>query len=228
MVVKDYIRNFELADETPIAWDSRTGKPCAYRRKFGEGNATLIGFKIQYFPSFHDFHRRFIQQVLNLDCVERSTYAENTDLLVVKRRGEGYCYLFVLNPTGLPVKSRVSFTDPSNGKRKTIPKFLDGIELKNRGGLILAINFPIAKAKAIISHTTSMIQEVEEKANSFTLTLHGQRDTLGETAILLPQKPSLVEVEEGTKIEEKWIEVEKRLYITYRHGIRPVKLKVTL
>ena len=228
MLVKDYVRNFKLTDETPIAWDSKTGKPCAYRRKFREGNATLIGFKIQYFSSFHDFHKRFIHHVLNLDGVERFTYAENMDLLVVERRGEGYSYLFVLNPIGLPVKSKVSFTDPSYGERKTIPKFLDGIELKNRGGLILAFNFPIARAKAIISHTTSMIQEVEEKVNSFTLTLYGQEGTRGETAIRLPQKPSSVEVEEGTKIEEKWIEVEKRLYIIYRHGIRPVKLKVTL
>lgn len=228
MVVPDYIRNFELTDETPIAWDSRTGKPCAYRCRFGEGNATLIGFKIQYLPSFHDFHRRFIHHVLNLDGVERSAHAENMDLLVVERRGEGYSYLFVLNPTGLPVNSKVSFTDPSNGKRKTIPKFLDGIELKNRGGIILAINFPIAKAKAVISHTTSMIQKVEKKADSFALTLYGQEGTRGETAIRLLQKPSSVEVEEGTKIEEKWIEAEKRLYITYRHGIRPLKLKVTL
>jgi len=150
--------------ETPIAWDSRTGKSCAYRHKFGKGNATLIGFKIQYFSSFHDFHRRFIRHVLNLDDVERSAYAENMDLLVIERRGKGYSYLFVLNPIGLPTKSKVSFIDPSNGKRKTIPKFLNGIELKNRGGLILAINFPIVRTNAIISHTTSMIQEVEEKS----------------------------------------------------------------
>jgi len=228
MVVKDYVGNFELSGETPIGWDSRTGKPCAYRRKFGDGNATLIGFKIQYFSSFHDPHRRFIHHVLTLDGVKRSAYAENMDLLVVERRGEGYSYLFVLNPTGLPVKSKVSFIDQSDGKRKTIPKFLDGIELKNRGGLILAVNFPIAKTKTIISHTTSMIQEVEEKVNSFSLTLYGQEGTVGETAIQLPQKPSAVEVEEGTKIEEKWIEAEKRLYVIYRHGIKSVKLKVTL
>lgn len=228
MVVKDYIRNFELTDETPIAWDSRTGKPCAYRRKFGEGNATLIGFKIQYFSSFHDFHRRFIHRVLNLDGVERSTYGENKDMLAIERRSEDYSYIFVLNPIGLPVKSKVSFIDPSSGKRKIVPKFLDGIKLKNRGGLILAINFPIARAKAIVSHTTSMIQEIEEKADSFALTLYGQEDTCGETAIQLSQKPSSVEVEGGTKIEEKWIEVEKRLYVIYRYDIKAIKLKVRL
>jgi beta-galactosidase len=226
MVVKDYIRNFELTDETPIAWDSKTKKPCAYRRKFGKGNATLIGFKIQYFPSFHDFHRHFIRYVLNLDGVKGSTYTENMDMLVIERKGKGYSYLFVLNSIGLPVKSKVSFVDPSDGKRKSIPSFLDGIELKNRGGLILAINFPLTKVKAIVSHTTSMIQRVEEKANSFALTLYGQRDTRGETAIVLPHKPHAVEVEEGRKIKEKWIEAEKRLYVIYEHGIRPVKLKV--
>ena len=56
----------------------------------------------------------------------------------------------------------------------------------------------------------------------------GQEGTRGETTIRLLQKPSSVEVEEGTKIKEKWIEVEKRLYVIYRHGVRPVKLKVTL
>jgi len=44
----------------------------------------------------------------------------------------------------------------------------------------------------------------------------------------LPQEPSGVEVEEGTKTEEKWIEVEKRLYVIYRHGIKPAELRVTL
>jgi len=228
MVVKDYIRNFKLTNETPIAWDSKTKNPCAYRRKFGKGNATLIGFKIQHFPSFHDFHRRFIYYILNLDHVKQSAYGENMDMLVTERKGKGYSYLFVLNAIGLPVKSKISFIDASDGKRKTIPKFLNGIELKNRGGLILAINFPIAKAKAIVSYTTSMIQEVEEKANSFALTLYGQEGTSGETAIQLHKKPSSVKVEEGTKIEEKWIEAEKRLYIIYKHGIKPVKLKVTL
>jgi hypothetical protein len=42
----------------------------------------------------------------------------------------------------------------------------------------------------------------------------------------LPHKPHAVEVEEGRKIKEKWIEAEKRLYVIYEHGIRPVKLKV--
>jgi len=228
MIVKDYIRNFELTDETPIAWDSKTGKPCAYRRKFGKGHATLIGFKIQYFPSFHDFHRRFIWRVLDFDGVQRLTSAEDTELLIIERRGTGYSYLFALNSTGLPMNSKVSFIDPSSGKRKTIPKFLNGLQLKNRGGLILAINFPISKAKAVVSHTTSMIQEVEEKANSFTLRLYGQEGTSGETAISLPRKPNSVEVTEGAKFEEKWMEAEKRLYITYSHGVRPVELKVTL
>jgi len=228
MVVKDYIRNFELTDETPIAWDSRTKKPCAYRRKFGKGSATLIGFKIQYFPSFHDFHRRFIQHVLNLEGVKRSVYAKNMDMLVVERSGKGYSYLFLLNSIGLPIKSKISFTDPFNGKRKTIPKFLDSIELKNRGGLILATNFPIARAKAVVSYTTSMIQEVEEKANSFTLTLYGQGNTCSETAIKLPKKPSSIKVEKATEVQEKWMGAEKTLYMIYKHGIEPVKLKVTL
>lgn len=228
MVVKDYLRNFELTDESPIAWDSRTKKPCAYRRAFGKGNATLVGFKIQYYPSFHDFNRRFIQHILSLDRVKRSAYSRNMDLLVVERRGQGYSYLFVLNPTGLPLKSRVTFMDPSDRKPRTIPKILDGIELKSRGGLILAINYPIAKTKATVSYTTSMIQDVEEKPNSFTLTLFGQRDTSGETAVRLLHRPRSVRVEEGTKIGERWLQPEKTLYVTYRHGTAPTKLKIAL
>jgi len=228
MVVKDYLRNFDLTDETPIAWDSRTKNPCAYRRKFGNGNATLIGFKIQYFPSFHDYHRRFIQYLLNLDRVKQSAYAENKDILAIERKGQGYSYLFVLNPIGLSVKSKVSFIDPSDGKRTTIPKFLDGIELKNTGGLVLAINFPITKAKATVSHTTSMIQRIREEPDYFALTLYGQWDTCGETAIQLPHKPRSVKVEGAKKIEEKWMRAEKKLYLTYRHDIRPAKLKIVL
>jgi len=30
------------------------------------------------------------------------------------------------------------------------------------------------------------------------------------------------------KEKEKWVDAEKKLYVIYRHGIRPVKLKVTL
>jgi hypothetical protein len=228
MVVKDYVRKFELTDETPIAWDSETGKPCAYRHKFGNGNATLVGFKIQYLPSFHDFHRRFVKSLFCLDGVKMTVCSENTDLLVVERKGADYSYIFALNPIGLPVKSKVSFVDPSDRKRKTIPRLLDGIELKSRGGLIMAVSFPIEKARATVSYTTSMIQEIEGNVGSFTLTLHGQEGTQGETAIALAHKPKSIRVEGGTKIREEWVEAEKGLYVTYEHGAVPTKLTVTL
>jgi len=50
-----------------------------------------------------------------------------------------------------------------------------------------------------------MIQEIEEKANSFTLTLYGQDNTRDETAIKLSKKPSSIKVEKATEIQEKWI-----------------------
>jgi beta-galactosidase len=228
MVVKDYIREFELTDETPIAWNSKTGKPCAYRRKFDKGNATLVGFKIQYLPSFHDFHRRFIKRLFSLDDVKMAVNSENTDLLVAERKGSDYSYIFVLNPTGLPVKSKISFTDSSDHKRKTIPKLLDGIELKRRGGLILAVNFPIGKARATVSYTTSIIQEIEEEAASFTLTLRGQEGTHGETAMDLPCKPKSILVVGGKKTMEEWVGAQKRVYVTYEHRAVPTKLKITL
>ena len=228
MFVKDYIRDFELTNETPIAWNSRTGKACAYTRKFGEGHATLLGFKIQYYPSFHDSHRRFVQHVFDLDGVKRSTNSTGKELLVVERRGNGYSYLFILNPIGLPAKSRVTYKDPADGKRRLIPRYLNGVEMKDRGGLIMAVNFPIARARATVAYTTSMIQDVSEKANSFALTLYGQRDTCGETSIRLPRKPKSVALAKATKLEEKWITAEKRLYVTYRHSDELAKLRVTL
>jgi beta-galactosidase len=228
MVVKDYVREFELADETPIAWGSETGKPCAYRRKFGNGNATLVGFKIQYLPSFHDFQRRFVKSLFSLDGVKMAACSENTDLLVVERKGSGYSYIFALNPIGLPVKSKVSFTDPSEHTRKTIPRLLDGIELKRRGGLILAVNFPLTKSRATVSYTTSMIQGIEEDAGSFALVLNGQEGTRGETAIALAHKPKSSKAQGEAKIREEWVEAEKRLYVTYEHRAVPTKLTVTL
>jgi hypothetical protein len=227
MVVKDYVRKFELTDETPIAWDSKTGKPCAYRRKFGKGHATLVGFKIQYLPSFHDFHRRFVKLLLDIDSVKMAACSENTDLLVTEKKGAGYSYLFVLNAIGLPVKSKVLFTDPSTHKRIIIPRLLDGVELKKRGGLILAVDFPLERAKATVSYTTSMIQGVEEEPGLFALTLHGQAGTRGETAIALTHKPQSFVVDGGKKVGKEWVDAEKRLYMTYEHSVVPTKLTVT-
>jgi beta-galactosidase len=228
MVVKDYVREFELTDETPIAWDSKTAKPCAYRRKYGKGHATLVGFKIQYLPSYHDSHRRFVKRLLRLDGLKMTVCSENTDLLVVERKGLGYSYLFVLNSIGLPVKSKVSFTDPSTHKRINIPRLLDGVELKKRGGLILAINFSIEKINATVAYTTSMIQRVEQESGSFTLTLHGQEGSHGETAIALVHKPQSIVVNGGKKIGEEWVDAEKRLFVTYEHSAVPTKLTVTV
>jgi hypothetical protein len=73
-----------------------------------------------------------------------------------------------------------------------------------------------------------MIQDVEEKADSLSLTLHSQENTCSETALLLTRKPCSVEVKEATKIEEKWLEAEKELYVICKHGARPAKLMVSL
>jgi hypothetical protein len=73
-----------------------------------------------------------------------------------------------------------------------------------------------------------MIQRVEGKANSFTLSLYGQRETCGEISIRLPRKPKSSVLSDATKLKERWVPAEKQLYVTYRHENALGKLRVTL
>ena len=91
LVIPDYVQTYDLpSDAKAIAWGSRTGEPCAYTRRVGEGNATLLGFKPFYMNSSHDDHRCIIQNLLIQHSVQKKAYAENIEAIVIERRCKEY------------------------------------------------------------------------------------------------------------------------------------------
>lgn len=229
LLVLDYVDTFDLPEDAkPVAYDSKSGAPCAYCRKVGNGNATLLGFKLSYKWDAHQDHKSFISYLVNLDGVEKHAYASNPEIIVTERAGEGYGFVFVVNPTGLPAKTKITYTDPRNGEKVTIPKITNNMELPNQGGVILLVNMPVPNSKAEVAYTTSEVLEFHGGGNVVSLVLYGPKDTMGETALKLPEKPLKIEIDEETASEDRyrWREEDNTVYITYRHKEDLIRINV--
>jgi beta-galactosidase len=225
MLVQDYPDTFELpAGVQPLAFDAKSGKPCGYTVQSGRGRATLLGFKPRYAWDAHLVNKRFVNQVADMASVHRHATADTWELVITERVGQGYAYLFVVNPVDLSHGARISYTDPVEGTVRHLPESLDQIVLPRQGGLILAIRCPIPGTQVEVLHTTSQLQNWEVEAGRLSLTLHGPAGTQGETSLQVPGRPSAVSVDGQTPAQEIYRDETKQLLITYAHTDHPVQL----
>jgi hypothetical protein len=225
MLVQDYPDTFELpAGVQPLAFDAKSGKPCGYTVQSGRGRATLLGFKPRYAWDAHLVNKRFVNQVADMASVHRHATADTWEVVITERVGQGYAYLFVVNPVDLSHGARISYTDPVEGTVRHLPESLDQIVLPRQGGLILAIRCPIPGTQVEVLHTTSQLQDWEYEAGRLCLTLHGPARTQGETSLQVPGRPSAVSVDGQTPAQEIYRDETKQLLITYAHTDHPVQL----
>jgi len=229
MLVYDYPDTFELPpdaqpDIQPAAFDTRTRKPCGYTVQLGRGQATLLGFKPRYAWDAHLHNKRFVNQIADMAAVRRHAVADNWELIVTERVGDGYAYVFVVNPVDWSNGARISYTDPLDGELRQLPELLDRVVLPRQGGLILAIRCPVPGTPVEVLHTTSQLQDWESEAGRLSLTLYGPVGTLGETALRVPGRPSTISVDGRPPSHKVYHDGVKRLLITYAHPGRPVEL----
>lgn len=225
MLVYDYPDTFELpSDAQPVAFDNRTGRPCAYTLQFGQGTATLLGFKPHYAWDAHLHNKRFVNQIVDMANVQRHATADNWELIVTERAGEGYAYIFVVNPVDLSNSARISYTDPVDGKQRQLPELLDRIVLPRQGGLILPIRCPIPGTQVEVMHSTSQLQGWGSETDRVRLTLYGPLGTQGETSLRVPTRPATVSIDGNPPIEQIYSDETRQLLVTYAHSDHSVDL----
>ncbi|ASJ17524.1 beta-galactosidase [Thermococcus chitonophagus] len=178
MIVRNVVR--EVKGGEPIAWveDKVVG---AIVRK-GKGSAVILGFRLQYFSSYHDMHRKFVDKILELQGVERDFKVTDRDMIVIPRGN----YLAVINPRGHAVKGRISY----NGIE--FPKLIE-LEMKNRGVLFLPVNVKYGSVEVVYS--TATVTRYEDGK----ITFRNHLSNTAEVAI----KGDVEGVENGEVVEKK-------------------------
>lgn len=130
MLVRNTVRGVRGGEPIAFLGDKPVG---AVVRK-GKGTAIVLGFRLQYYTSHHDLHRKFVWKLKELQGVSEEFKVTNPDMIVLPLKGEGYSYLAVFNPRGHGIRGRIEYSGI------TIPELMDWIEMRGRGVLFLPIN----------------------------------------------------------------------------------------
>ncbi len=149
MIVRNTVRR--VKGGKPITF--MAGKPVGAFVRKGAGSAIILGFRLQYYTSYHDLHRKFIWKLKELQGVEEDFSVTNPDIIVLPMEGEGYAYLTVMNPRGHPVRGSISY------KGLKIPVLIDGLELKRRGVAFLPIGVKYGGIEVVYSTATLVKSE---------------------------------------------------------------------
>jgi len=134
--------------------------------------------------------KRFLNLLANQAHVHRHAAADSLALHVIERATPPGSvapagYLFVVNPSAWPVRSRLSYTDPCTGEMATLPRLLKGVEFSGQGALILSLELTIPGAGLTIAYSTSQVQDWSVGEDHVSITLYGPPETMGETAFRL-------------------------------------------
>ena len=223
LTVADYVDTFDLPPTCqPVAWEGRSLRPCAYRTVHGRGSATLLGFTPAPASDGQLEHKRFLNELANQAGVRRHATSDALTLHVVERAtaagsDDPAGYLFVVNPYGWPVRSRLSYLDPRTHQPAVLPRLLKGVEFSGQGGLILSLETPIPQTGLVIVYTTSQVQGWSVDGDRVLLTLYGQPGTMGETAFRLPAAGGNLSLASPVRSERLRQEGEELLVVTYPH-----------
>ncbi len=144
MLVRNTVRG--VREGEPIAF--MNGKPVGALVRKGSGSAIVLGFRLQYYTSYHNLHRKFVWKLKELQGVNEDFSVTTPDIIILPMEGEGYAYLAVMNPRGHPVKGRISY------RGLEIPALMEGLELKKRGVLFLPVGVKYGDVEVVYSTAT--------------------------------------------------------------------------
>ncbi|NJE10278.1 exo-beta-D-glucosaminidase [Thermococcus sp. MAR1] len=120
------------------------GRPVGTFVRRGKGSAIVLGFRLQYYSSHHDLHRKFVEEILAMQNVGRDFEVTEGDIIALPRGN----YLVLLNPRGHRVFGKVKY------RGVEVPKLLDGIEMRKRGALFLPFGVRYGKVEVVYSTAT--------------------------------------------------------------------------
>ena len=140
MLVRNTVR--EVKGGEPFVFHHR--KPVGTLVRKGKGSAIVLGFRLQYYTSYHDLHRRFVDKLLEIQGVERPFEVTDRDMILLPRGN----YLAVLNPRGHRVAGKIRY------RGIEVPRLMNEIELMGRGALFLPFGVPAVGMRILYSTAT--------------------------------------------------------------------------
>nr|WP_157868123.1 exo-beta-D-glucosaminidase [Pyrococcus abyssi] len=194
MLVRNVVR--EVKGGEPIAWVG--DKVVASLVRKGKGSAIILGFRLQYYSSYHDMHRKFVDKILKLQGIERDFEVTDRDILVIPRKD----YLVLINPRGHRVLGKVKYDDLE------MPRLLEGIEMKTRGSLFLPLRKKIGEYELLYSTATLLRVEGNE------LTFRNHLSNRSEVAL---KGVDSIEVR-GGKVEKFASEGDAKVFVIGHEG----------
>ncbi|NJE61774.1 exo-beta-D-glucosaminidase [Thermococcus sp. 21S7] len=145
MITRNVVR--EVRGGTPVVFAS--GKPVGALVRKGRGSAVVLGFRLQYFGSHHDLHRKFVDKLLSLQGIERDFEVTDRDMIAIPRGN----YLVLANPRGHRVFGKVRYGGTE------VPKLMDGIEMRKRGVLFLPFEVRYGDVEVVYSTATVLCRD---------------------------------------------------------------------
>ncbi|NJE76733.1 exo-beta-D-glucosaminidase [Thermococcus sp. ES12] len=145
MITRNVVR--EVRGGTPIAFAN--GKPVGALVRKGKGSAVILGFRLQYFSSHHDLHRKFVGRLLEMQGVERDVEVTDRDMIVIPHGN----YLVLANPRGHRLSGKVKY------RGVEVPGLMEGIEMRKRGVLFLPFGVAYGDVEVVYSTATVLGRE---------------------------------------------------------------------
>ncbi|EEB74590.1 beta-galactosidase [Thermococcus sp. AM4] len=204
MLVRNVVR--EVRGGEPIAF--MDGKPVGAMVRKGSGSAIVLGFRLQYYVSHHDLHRKFVWKLKELQGVKEDFSTTHPDMIVLPMEGDGYAYVVVSNPRGHRIGGRVRY------RGIELPELLGEIEMRKRGVLFLPVN--VKAGNTVVHHATASLVGVEGDVLRF----RNHLSNLSEVSITA----SAVKVIGGTIVDEA--EKGDRVTLVIKHENDTFELEV--
>ncbi|WP_460130173.1 exo-beta-D-glucosaminidase [Thermococcus prieurii] len=142
MLVRNTVR--EVKGGEPFVF--HYGRPVGTLIRKGKGSAVVLGFRLQYYNSYHDLHRKFVDKLLEMQNVKRDFEVTDRDMIAIPRGN----YLVLLNPRGHRVFGKVRY------RGIKVPQLLDGIEMKKRGALFLPFGVRVGDVEVVYATATPL------------------------------------------------------------------------
>ena len=225
MIVHDYVHEFELGEDAiPLAYADRTGKPCSYMIRRGDGRAILNGFKFSQSWDSQRIAAHFMHALLARLGVERGSYDENGNLIVNQRCGPNGSFLCISNPHDKQLDGRFHFTD-GNGRRREIPS-LGYFTFRRQGGRIASVDISVSEQFGIV-YVTGYLVDYRVTRDEIELVTVADIDEESEISLRVPRVPTEYHVVGGTVQKSRYQDDTRHWTVRIKHRERELRLDVS-
>ncbi|HRZ87793.1 MAG TPA: Beta-galactosidase C-terminal domain, partial [bacterium] len=171
-----------------IARSFDDNRPCGLEIRHGKGKAVLLG---SGFTNCIKEHRLAYEKIFGMSLEGKNAYADDEDIRVVERFGEGYAYLFVMNYHAKASKTKIHYRDPITKERRKLP--IDGtMNIPPMTAYMLPVMMPLPQGAGKIVSSTAEVYGAHVKGRDIHLDIKGNPHRDIEMVIEIERKPKKV------------------------------------